>query len=387
MALLHFWDIKHGIIKGEGVPSMAPPSFSLYLFAFFFLSHPHTQNKKRKIQSIMHAAHWEKQGSITVKDTDIPTLQAGQVLVRVAASGLCGTDMHICHGETPHATAKVIIGHEFSGYVEAIHESVRSPLQVGDLVAIDPNMPCNGCTFCRNKKYHLCPNLDCIGVTVNGGMAQYVAVPVRAAVPVPKGVTPAVAALTEPLSCVIHAVDQGSVKTGDRVLVIGAGPIGLMTMALCANSGARVSVIEPNEMRRANATKTFGATDAFAPGELQIGDPLLGHGFDVVFECVGRAQTMSDALTFAKAGATVVWVGVARTDAEVVVFPFDVYRRELTIKSTYTNPYGMERAVKVLADNKINWAQLISHQFPMDQFDEAWKVFAGGQGMKVVITP
>ncbi|ORX59413.1 GroES-like protein [Hesseltinella vesiculosa] len=335
----------------------------------------------------MDAAHWEKEGAIKVIDLAIPTVQPGHVLVRVAASGLCGTDMHICHGETPHATKGVVIGHEFSGHIEAIHESVRTTLKVGDLVAIDPNMPCNGCTFCRNKKYHLCPNLECIGVTVNGGMAQYVSVPIRAAVPVPAEVSPIVAALSEPLSCVIHAVDLGQIHTGDRVLVIGAGPIGLMTMALCANSGARVSVIEPNDLRRTNALNHFGASEAYAPGELTIGDPLQGHGFDVVFECVGRAETMASALTFAKCGATIVWVGVARTDAEVVVKPFDVYRRELTIKSTYTNPYGMERAVKVLADNKIQWRQLITHEFPMSQFDEAWQVFTSGQGMKVVITP
>lgn len=335
----------------------------------------------------MNAAHWEKEGTISVISKPVPTLERGQILVRVAASGLCGTDMHICHGETPHATQKVVIGHEFSGYVQEIHESVNTTIKVGDLVAIDPNMPCDGCTFCRNKKYHLCPNLSCIGVSINGGMAEYVAVPIRAAVPVPEGVSPAVASLTEPLSCVVHAVDLGGIKTGDHVLVIGAGPIGLMATALCAHSGAHVSVIEPNDMRRANALHHFGASVAYAPGEFKMGDSLKGAGFDVVFECVGRPQTMADALTYAKAGATVVWVGVARTDAEVAVRPFDVYRRELTIRSTYTNPYGMERAAKVLADGKVNWGQLISHQFTMDQFDEAWKVFTSGQGMKVCVTP
>ncbi|CAO3641005.1 unnamed protein product [Cunninghamella blakesleeana] len=335
----------------------------------------------------MKVARWEKIGSIKVMETTIPTLKSGEVLIKVAASGLCGTDNHICHGETPHASAQVIIGHEFSGYVEAIHENCKTTIKVGDLVAIDPNMPCNACTFCRNKKYHLCPNLSCIGVTIHGGMANYVAIPIRAAVPVPSKVSPTVASLAEPLSCVIHAVDLGEVKTGDKVLVIGGGPIGLMTMALSASSGAHVTVIEPNEMRRKNAIEHFGASDAYAPGKLEMGDPLQGDGFDVVFECVGRAETMTDAIKYAKAGATVVWVGVARVDATVTVFPFDVYRRELTIRSTYTNPYGMERAVQILADGKINWNQLISHQFNLEEFDQAWKVFKEGTGMKVCVTP
>ncbi|ORZ11842.1 chaperonin 10-like protein [Absidia repens] len=338
-------------------------------------------------QSEMNVARWEKDGAITVMSTSVPSLRSGEMLIKVAASGLCGTDMHICHGETPHATRNVVIGHEFSGHVEAIHEDCVTSVKVGDLVAIDPNMPCNSCTYCRNRKYHLCPNLSCIGVTIHGGMAQYVAVPARAAVPVPSTVSPVVASLAEPLSCVVHAVDLGEIKTGDHVLVIGAGPIGLMTMALCSTGGAHVTVIEPNEMRRANAVNIFGASEAYGPGELKTGDPLRGDGFDVVFECVGRAQTMTDALTYAKAGATVVWVGVAKTDATVTVSPFDVYRRELTIRSTYTNPYGMERAVKILADGKIDWKQLISHQFTLDQFEQAWGVFKDGLGMKVCVTP
>ncbi|KAI8100066.1 chaperonin 10-like protein [Halteromyces radiatus] len=337
--------------------------------------------------SEMNVARWEKEGSITVTTTLIPKLRPGELLIKVAASGLCGTDMHICHGETPHASKNVVIGHEFSGYVEAIHPDTITTLTLGQLVAIDPNMPCNACTYCRNRKYHLCPNLSCIGVSIHGGMSQYVAVPVRAAVPVPSNVPADVASLAEPLSCVVHAVDLGEIKTGDQVLVIGAGPIGLMTMALCATGGARVTVIEPNEMRRKNALDIFGASAAYAPGDLVPGDTLKGEGFDVVFECVGRAQTMTDALTFAKAGATVVWVGVAKTDATVTVSPFDVYRRELTIRSTYTNPYGMERAVNILADGKIQWKQLISHKFTLEQFDQAWAVFRDGQGMKVCVTP
>ncbi|KAG0174660.1 hypothetical protein DFQ28_005256 [Apophysomyces sp. BC1034] len=335
----------------------------------------------------MNVASWQELGAIQLIQKAVPVLKPGEVLVKVAASGICGTDLHICRGETPHASEKVVIGHEFSGFVEDVHQDTKTSLSVGDLVAVDPNVPCNACTFCRTKKYHLCTDLFCIGVTTDGGMSQYVAVPVTATFKVPSHVSPQVASLAEPLSCVVHAVDMGEVKSGDSVLVIGAGPIGMMTMALCSTGGARVTVIEPNAMRRGKAVKIFGAAEAKAPGELVPGDGTKGDGFDVVFECVGRPNTMEDALKFAKAGGTVVWVGVAKTDARVSVSPFDVYRRELTIRSTYTNPFGMERAVRILADGKIDWSALVSHVFPLGEFQNAWEVFLAGTGLKVCITP
>ncbi|EIE90360.1 hypothetical protein G6F46_005972 [Rhizopus delemar] len=335
----------------------------------------------------MTTASWKDIGSIALTTKNVPVLKPGEVLIRVAASGICGTDLHICKGETPQATKNVVVGHEFCGYVEEIHPETMAVVKVSDLVAIDPNMPCNQCTFCRNKKYHLCLNLFCIGVTVDGGMSQYVAVPARAAITVPSHVPPEVACLSEPLSCVVHAVDKGHVKSGDSVLVIGAGPIGLMTTALVNASGGKVTVIEPNEFRRKEALEIFGAAAAYAPGELGPVNGALGEGYDVVFECVGRPNTADDAVKFAKAGGTVVWVGVAKVEDRVSVSPYDVYRRELTITSTFTNPYGIDRAVKILAEGRVNWRALVSHSFKLSEFDKAWEVFTAGTGLKVVVKP
>ncbi|KAI9472222.1 MAG: chaperonin 10-like protein [Benjaminiella poitrasii] len=334
----------------------------------------------------MTAASWQNVGAIDMITKPVPAVKPGELLVRVAASGICGTDLHISRGETPHASKKVIIGHEFSGYVEQIHPETKTPIKIGDLVSIDPNIPCNQCTFCRNEKYHLCLDLSCIGVTIDGGMSQYVSVPARAAIAVPGHVTPQVAALAEPLSCVVHGVDQGKIKTGDQVLVIGAGPIGLMTIALASLSGGVVTVVEPNEMRRRKALG-FGASYVHAPGELSAVNGALGEGYDVVFECVGRPNTCADAVNFAKAGGNIVWIGVAKVEDRVSISPFDVYRKELTITSTYTNPYGIDRAVKILSAGKVDWNQLISHSFKLSEFDQAWKVFLEGTGLKVVITP
>ncbi|CAO3687259.1 unnamed protein product [Rhizopus stolonifer] len=335
----------------------------------------------------MVVASWQKTGSVELISKSIPNLKPGEILIKVAASGICGTDLHICKGETPHAIEKVVIGHEFSGYVEEIHPETKSLVKLGDLVAIDPNVPCSQCFFCRNKKYHLCTSLFIVGISMDGGMSQYVAVPSRTAIAVPQHVSPEVACLSEPLSCVVHAVDKGNVKSGDSVLVIGAGPIGLMAVALASSSGGQVTVIEPTELRRKKAKEVFGATEVYAPGALSPINGTVGEGFDVVFECVGRPNTETDAVNFAKNGGTVVWVGVAKVEDRVSVSPYDIYRKELTITSTFTNPYGIDRAVKILAEGRVDWNSLISHSFKLDRFDEAWKVFTAGTGLKVIIKP
>ncbi|KAI7900325.1 chaperonin 10-like protein [Cokeromyces recurvatus] len=334
----------------------------------------------------MTVASWQKIGAIDLITKDVPIVKPGEILVKVAASGICGTDLHISRGETPHASKKVVIGHEFSGYVEEIHPETRTPIQVGDLVAVDPNIPCQQCTFCRNDKYHLCIDLFCIGVTIDGGMSRYVSIPARAAITIPKHISPEVAALAEPLSCVVHGVDQGKIKTGDQVLVIGSGPIGLMTIALASLHGGHVTVIEPNEMRRQEAL-SFGASDVYAPGHLPAVDGAAGEGYDVVFECVGRPNTCEDAVNYAKAGGTIVWIGVNKVEDRVPISPFDIYRKELTITSTYTNPFGIDRAVKILGSGKVDWNRLISHTFKISEFDEAWQVFLKGTGLKIIIKP
>ncbi|KAG0748916.1 hypothetical protein G6F66_000308 [Rhizopus arrhizus] len=335
----------------------------------------------------MIVASWQSIGTIGLVSKRTPVLKPGEVLIRVAASGICGTDLHILKGETPHAIQKVVIGHEFSGYVEEIHPQTNTLVKVGDLVAIDPTVPCSQCSFCRNKKYHLCTSLSIVGISVDGGMSQYVAVPARIAIAVPSHVPPEVACLSEPLSCVVHALDKGNVKGGDSVLVIGAGPIGLMTVALANASGGKVTVIEPSELRRQKAKEVFGAAEVYAPNVLGPVNGVLGEGFDVVFECVGRPNTETDAVNFAKAGGTVVWVGVAKVEDCISIFPYDIYRRELTITSSFTNPYGIDRAVKILAEGRVDWGALISHSFKLSEFDMAWKVFTAGTGLKVIVKP
>ena len=322
---------------------------------------------------------WNGTQGVGPVSRETPVPHAGEVLVEVEACGLCGTDLHIASGEYPMARPGVVIGHEFCGTVAQVGEGVEN-VSAGDRVVVDPNIPCRACTHCRNARPHLCENPEAIGVTRDGGLAETAVVPAAQAYRVPDGLPPEAAALTEPLACALHAVDLAGLKPGQEALVLGAGPIGVLCAALLATAGAsRVLLSEPNPERRARAG-SFGA-EPVEPGSLSEG------AADVVLECVGRPETLRAAVDVARAGGTVVWVGVAPPEAEVAVRPYDIFRRELTIRGTYTNPFTMERSLALLASGRVNWREVVTHRLPLSRFDEAWEAHRLGAGLKVCVTP
>jgi 2-desacetyl-2-hydroxyethyl bacteriochlorophyllide A dehydrogenase len=211
-------------------------------------------------------------------------------------------------------------------------------------------------------------------------MAQFMVCPASQAYHVPVGLPIEAAALAEPLACALHAVDRAALRPGETALVLGAGPIGILCAALLVAAGAtRVAVSEPDASRRARVP-LFGA------------DPLLPEAVpagaaDVVLECVGRAETMRAAVKAVRPGGTVVWVGVAPPDVEVALNPYDVFRREITIRGTYTNPYTMDRALAMLGSGRIDWQEIITHRFPLNQFDAAWTAHRSGVGLKICVQP
>jgi threonine dehydrogenase-like Zn-dependent dehydrogenase len=156
-----------------------------------------------------------------------------------------------------------------------------------------------------------------------------------------------------------------------------------MTVALAVSSGARVTVVDPHESRRKVAKETFGAAETLTLTEAKD----IKESFDVVFECVGRPEAMEQAVDMAKAGGTIVWVGVAKIEDRVSISPFEVYRRELTIRSSYTNHFSMDRALNLLATDRIDWSKLISHTYSLEQFETAWEVFQSKVGIKICVKP
>ncbi len=322
---------------------------------------------------------WPGAEGVEVESREVPPPGPGELKVRVEASGLCGTDLHIASGEYPFARPGVTLGHEFSGTVVEAGPNVEA-FGAGDRIVVDPNIPCRACRYCHESRPHLCENPQALGVTRDGGLAEFALLPASQAYRVPENLPPEAAALTEPLACALHAVDLGGLRPGERALVLGAGPIGILCSMLLAASGAsEVLVSEPNPERRERIRR--------AGGEPVDPESVSGGVAERVFECVGRPETMRAAVEAARPGGTVMWVGVAPPDAEVAVRPYDVFRRELTIRGSYTNPYVMDRALALLASGRLDWEAIVTHRFSLGDFDEAWAAHREGAGLKISVQP
>ena len=322
---------------------------------------------------------WPGGEGVEVEPREVPPPGPGELKVRVEASGLCGTDLHIAGGEYPFARPGVTLGHEFSGTVTEVGPEVEV-FGEGDRIVVDPNIPCRVCHYCHDSRPHLCENPQALGVTLDGGLSELALLPAPQAYRVPENLPSEAAALTEPLACALHAVDLGGLRPGERALVLGAGPIGILCSMLLAAAGAsEVMVSEPNPDRR-ERIRRVGAE----PVDPQSVSEAMA---DRVFECVGRPETMRAAVVAAKPGGTVMWVGVASPDAEVAVKPYDIFSRELTIRGSYTNPYVMDRALALLASGRLDWEAVVTHRFPLGDFEEAWATHREGAGLKISVQP
>ena len=322
---------------------------------------------------------WDGGEGVALKPREVSEPGPGELKVRVEASGLCGTDLHIASGEYPLARPGVTLGHEFSGTVVEVGEGVDAFAE-GDRIVVDPNIPCRVCRYCHDGRPHLCENPEAIGVTRSGGLADFALLPAPQAYLVPGELPSEAAALTEPLACALHAVDLGGLRPGERALVLGAGPIGILcSMLLVAAGASEVLVSEPNPDRRGRIRR-LGAK----PLDPESVSEAIA---DKVFECVGRPETMRAAVEATRPGGTVMWVGVAPPDAEVAVKPYDVFSRELTIRGSYTNPYVMDRALSLIASGRLDWQAVVTHRFALEDFGEAWEAHREGAGLKISVQP
>ena len=259
----------------------------------------------------MKAAVLEKWHHIQVQDTDTPIPGSGEVLIRVSVAGVCGSDVHIYHGDNPIATAPVIQGHEFMGIVEGQGENV-SRFNMGQRVAIQPLVFCGSCTPCQRGIPHVCEKLTVIGVNRNGAFAEFVSVPQDTVFALAEDIPDDVGVLAEPFSIGYHACQRGSFSTTDKVLVIGGGPIGFYAAITARELGAQqVALSEPLADRR----------DLISSFDLEVVDPLLtttltelqertGHqGYDLVIETSGTSQGLDFASQAAAVGGRIVTLG------------------------------------------------------------------------------
>lgn len=330
-------------------------------------------------------------GNKTFAVADLPTPHAGpgELVLRNQVCGVCGTDVHIYHGEPGSADVNppVVLGHEYSGEVVEVGEGVTG-FAVGDHVTVDPNIYCGHCVYCQNGKKQLCPSMEAIGVTRDGGFAQYSLIPASQAFKLEPTVPWEAAAMAEPLACCLHGIDLAGIQVGDKVCVVGGGAIGLLMVQLAKLSGASQIVLsEPNEKRRQVGLQ-LGANAALDPTRTDAQEAfaqVLDGGANVVIECVGNVPAVKSAFQFAGKGATVLLFSVPKVDATFDLPLFDVYKKELTIKGSFVNPDTHARAVALINSGKVDFGPIITHRFPLDQLPEAIAMQMSDASIKVVV--
>jgi 2-desacetyl-2-hydroxyethyl bacteriochlorophyllide A dehydrogenase len=339
----------------------------------------------------MKAVRLEATGKLYMREVEKPVPGPGDLLVRIEACGICGTDRHLFLGEFP-SHPPVTLGHEFAGIIEAVGPEVTS-FRSGMRVTGDPNIACGRCEECHNGRVNLCRNLQAIGIHRDGGFAEYVCMPQSQAFALPLELDPLHGAFCEPLACCLHAVDLANIRTGASVIVLGGGVIGLLTVQLARLAGAtRILLVTRNADKRALAEK-LGATATVDPSQADTisgitGDGgLLPGGADVVFECAGVPETIMQAPRLARRGGTAVILGVMPQGAKIEIEPFDLLFREVNLVSSFLNPFTHQRAADLIATGAIKVEPLISRRITLEQTPNAIANPAPGGEIRTLVIP
>lgn len=327
----------------------------------------------------MRAVQITPDHKVSVIETEIPRIAPDEVLVKPACCGICGTDLHILRHGFTGTCYPVTPGHEFSGHVVALGRDVTG-LREGDFVAVDPNVTCGTCRWCRMGRPNLCNSLTPIGVGRAGAAAEYVAVPARNALVLRESIGQGIAALIEPLACALHAVDSAQGIADRNVLVIGGGTMGLLIAMTANHLGAgAVTLADPSVEKRAVATRT-GIDRALAP------DSLGDETFDVVFEAAGVPAALTSALTRIEKTGALVQVGVHDAEATASFAPFRLYEHEFRFIGSNSCADRFAPAADLMTDLRAKAALLIGATLPVWDFEAAVQEMDSGRAVKTQLS-
>jgi D-arabinitol dehydrogenase (NADP+) len=314
----------------------------------------------------MKAAKIAQPGEMQVVEIPCPEPAANEVLIRVMASGICGTDVHIFRGEYM-GDYPVIPGHEFSGVVEAVGSQVTR-FKPGDRVAVEPNIACDNCEACLNNRQNFCLNWSAVGVTRPGGMAQFTTAPEKVTFDIGE-LSFEQAAFMEPLSCVLHGLERLDAELGDHVAILGAGPIGILLLqGIRAQGATHVTVVDRNAARVSFAGDMGADITMTDPGKLQ-----QDH-YDVVIDATGAILAMQSTVDFARPGGKVLLFGVPPSGKAMSLEAFKIFRKGLTVLSSFTSVRNSYQALDLLRSGRILVDRLVSHRLPLEEFKRGIEV-------------
>ncbi len=304
-------------------------------------------------------------------EREITELKTDEVLIRIRASALCGSDLHIARGKHPSASLPCTIGHEFSGEALQVGHDVKSVCP-GDRVTVEPCIVCGQCEACRSGNYGYCEHITYTYRNGDGAMADYIVIKAPYVYALPPYMTYETGALTEPLSVAVHAVRRADIRLGETVLIIGAGAIGMLIAAVCRQCGARRIIIADLDSRRLKTAMEMGATDAVNSKEtdLEAQVALLtgGRGVDKSFECVGHESCFRQAINTLRHNGTATIAGIYENQ-DLHFAPARLVTHEITVRGT--QGYCRDFPTALDAARHIPLEKLITHRFPLSRLQEA----------------
>jgi L-iditol 2-dehydrogenase len=333
--------------------------------------------------------------NLEIAEMPVPAVGAGEVLVRVEACGICGSDVHGYDGGSGRRIPPIVMGHEAAGTVASVGSGVTG-FAVGDRVTFDSTVYCGECAFCKRGEVNLCDNRQVIGVSCgdyrrHGAFAEYVAVPQRILYQLPDGIAFSEAAMLEAASVALHAVRVSDVKSGETALVIGAGMIGLLTLQAAHAFGcAKVLIADIDETRLKLARDVGADATLFGSGEKIVAEVMKltsGRGVDITYEAVGRNETVATAIDCTRKGGTVTLIGNIRPE---VTLPLQkVVSRQLRLQGSCASAGEYPQAIELIAAGKIKVGPLITAVAPLEEGPRWFSRLHAGEPnlMKVILTP
>ena len=335
------------------------------------------------VPKTMRASVLKKVGVIEIEERPVPAPKKNEVLIKVAAVGVCGSDIHYyTHGKIgPYVVeSPLILGHECSGTIVAVGEGVN-PSRIGERVAIEPQKPCRNCNYCMTGRYNLCPKMEFYATPpIDGAFCEYVIIENDFAFKVPDNMSDEAAALLEPLSVGIAAAEKANLRQGQTVLIAGSGPIGVIAAQVCRAYGARdVVVTDLNEERRKLALK-FGATRVFDPRDKEF----AGVTADVFIDATGATPAVTDGISRTNPGGTVVLVGSA--DVIPVSVP-EIAMREVVVTGTFRYTGTWPIAISMYERGAIQLDSLVTDKYGLDQVAEALNATPSPATLKRIVYP
>ncbi|MFC0273327.1 NAD(P)-dependent alcohol dehydrogenase [Metabacillus herbersteinensis] len=353
------------------------------------------QDESTRLKSTMKAAVLTEIRNIELQQREIPTPKADEVLIRVQAVGLCGSDVHYYeHGKIGNFIVEkpIILGHEVSGDIVKVGENVTD-LKIGQRVSIEPGATCGECFHCQEGRYNLCPHVEFLATPpYDGAFCEYIAMRADLVFPIPDSMSYETAALIEPFSVGVHAVSRGKLQSGETVVIMGMGPIGLVTVAAAKMAGAKMIIGVDLEQTRLDVAKEMGATHTINLRkenlEEKVREYTNGFGLDLAIETAGNQNAVQGTIASVRRGGRVTIVGMSPQD-EVPMSISNIVDKEIDIMGVFRYHHTYPKAIEMLANKEIDIEKIITNQYTLADTAEAFEkaIHDKTNTLKIMIYP